>query len=52
MKDRGESSNDVEGSGASTKKWKNETDNGQVYSWGGRGLTSVQYSLYLHMLPS
>ena len=35
--DRGDSSDDVDISGASSKeKWKNETDNGQAYNWGGR----------------
>ena len=33
--DRGESSDDVDGSGAFSKKME-ETDNGQAYSWSGR----------------
>ena len=44
--DCGESSDDVNGSGASSKKWKYETDNGRG------GGTGVQYSPYLHMSPS
>ena len=46
---RGESSDDVDGSGASSKKM-DETDNGtgRQLGWeggGGRGVTDVQYSL-------
>ena len=44
--DCGESSDNVNGSGASSKKWKYEIDNGQG------GTAGVQYSLYLHMSPS
>ena len=36
--DRSKSSDNVDSSGASSKKWKYKTDNGQACNWGGRGV--------------